>query len=513
MAKQNTFLIWSLLLLFMGLLMLGWGYTFGHENSIQLVPMALYHADNALYPHDFFIHSADDRPIHERTFFLLLMKPFGDALVWPSFIMFVICSLILFRAIIGIGTELTGSLSLAFSALILVAFPFNFHSLGMNELISRELSAALVSDMASLCAIWMFIRKKVRSTYLLLILSTGMHPLSGFQVALLITGALFTDALVKKQLKPYCKKYGPVIAGYFIVAILFISYLRAAMGNSTWNDAEFFHSFFVFRNAHHYIPTQFPKTDWLLLTPLFLLTPFLLFKQNKQLFYISLFIIGGCVLYSIGVLHYHSVTVASAQWFKTTAILEVFSLILVLNLLKSWITAYGKNMARYILPVYLISSVASFLFKFPGYDHWRNSTDYEFPFYTRETPEIEISRQLAEKTDKDALILQPAGLDEVKYYSKRSSYIDYKALTHTRAFIEEWSARFREVYAIDPATSKVISFAARDAADSNFKDITPEKLRDLQETRGITHIITFADVQLPFESAGSNERYIIYKLN
>ncbi|HMZ88486.1 MAG TPA: hypothetical protein PLM90_03615 [Chitinophagales bacterium] len=512
-STQRQFILWGSLLALCAAMVVVWGYTFGHENSIQLIPFALHAHDPSLYDQDFFVSHAAARFPNERSFFMLLLMPFGNNLEWPSFIIYVVCSLLLFRALYGIAIHLLEDPWYAFGALMLLIFPLNFHTLGLNELFGRELSTSLLSDTACAWAIWHFLQHKKWSPWLLLIFATLMHPLSGLQVFLLISATLFTQSVLSRRVSQFLRMYGLQIALYMFTGGAFIIALQLGLDDTQWDDATFFQTFFVFRNAHHYIPTAFPHKDWVLLGPLYLITPFLLYRQSKALFIFSLWIIGGCIAYSFCVLQLHSVTVATAQWFKSTMWLEWFMIIAIMLTGKTLITNIkGRSYGPAIYALTVLVSVAWLLIVFPQYRFWKINTAYELPFYEVTTPEIDISRQVKERTAKSDFLIQPAGMDELKYYSERSSFVDYKALTHTKGFIKEWSRRFELVYDIDPATSKVISFDAVRLADEHFRALTPEKLRELHQTYAISHIVTFADVQLPFALLYKNEKYALYQL-
>lgn len=512
-STRNIWILWGGITGLFAAMLVIWGYTFGHENSIQLIPLALHMHDPSLYPNDFFIAHAAERFPNERSFFLFLLYPFGDALEWPVFILFSVCTLLLFRALIGIAEHITGSRTVAFATLLILIFPFNFHALGMNELFGRELSATLVSDAAAAFALWMFLQQRIRLTYGLLIFSTLMHPLAGLQMFLLITGAAVVQSLLRRDLTYIKTTLLLPIAAYCATALLFIARLQSGLDDTPWDDAAFFRHFFVFRNAHHYIPSAYPHNDWIMLTPIFLAAPFLLWKRHRDLALLSILIIVGCLVYSFGVMQLHSVTITTAQWFKSTMWLEFIGVAAVLG---AGVRLLQRMKSMHADRILFASALALTLFWmlviFPTWSFWRTNTAYEFPFWLRMTPEIDISQQAMKNTPKDALFIQPAGFDELKYYSRRSGYVDYKALTHTKGFIRAWSARFNEVYKVDPGTSKDISFDAVRTADAQFRMLSAEELTRLHIMRGITHVLTFAETQLPFPVVAENSVYKIYQL-
>ncbi len=512
LIKENIKILGWLTLLYFALLLI-WGYTYGHSNSIQLMPYAQYLNDNTLFTNDFFIQNAAKNFPNERSFYIFLIQPFDVYMEWAVFIEYTIFMLFLLFALFKIALLLLKNEIYAFTAIILLFFPLLFHTLGLNELHSAEFSATLASDTFSAWAILTWLQGKNVRSYLLLILSTLFHPLAGLQVFLLISGVIFIKAIQEKTIKNYFKGIFPLVLGYVFTAGLFIYSLNGRLNDAPFDSADFFQVFFVFRNAHHYIPSQFVLNDIIILTPLYLFTPFILYRYNKNLFIFSLVILFGCIVYTIGVELLESPLFAEAQWFKTTIWLEFFGVISVLLFLRRIIPKLEQvKYAKRFFVFVLIVCGGWILFVFPGLHLLRNEIAYEFPFYKKITPEIDISVQAGKLTPKDALFIQPCSFDELKNYGQRSSYVDYKALTHTKSFIQEWSYRFEEVYNINALTSPEISFEAANKADENFLKISPEKLELLKREKGITHIIIPIETELPFKVIGRNTKYTIYEL-
>ena len=60
--------------------------------------------------------------------------------------------------------------------------------------------------------------------------------------------------------------------------------------------------------------------------------------------------------------------------------------------------------------------------------------------------------------------------------------------------------------------SPEISFDAMNKADENLLKITPERLTELKNEKGITHIILPNEAVLPFKVVTRNTEYTIYEL-
>lgn len=490
-----------------------WGYTIGHGNSIQLLPYLQYLHDDNLFGKDFFIQYATQNLPNERSFFIGLLQPFAGFPEWPVFILFIITTYFLLYALLQIANTFLQDYRLSYLVLCILLFPLLYHTLGLNEIYFGELNANFVADTFSAWAIVFVLRKKIWLSYIMMILATLMHPLAGFHTFLLLTGALTLLALAEGKPRLLLTQYLWPILSYCFTAGVYIVFLQIRLHDAEWDDAAFFQAFFVFRNAHHYIPTAFSTVDWKLLTPLYILPLFVFYKRNKLLFTISALIIVGCIVYSYIVLTYHSPTVATGQWFKTTIWLELFGVISVMILLQ-WLLQ-KMNKLQYITPLFflMLTGIACWtFFVFPGLQKIKTDITYELPFYRKMTPELDIAIKAGAATDKDALFITPCGIDELKYYGKRSSIVDYKALTHSKSFIKEWALRFNDVYQINPLTSETISFAVLGKADAAYKTMQTEQVEMLKAKYGLTHIIMFAENKLPYQVIAQNNLYTVYAL-
>lgn len=109
----------------------------------------------------------------------------------------------------------------------------------------------------------------------------------------------------------------------------------------------------------------------------------------------------------------------------------------------------------------------------------------------------------------DALFIHPCHFTELKYFGQRSSFVEYKALTHTKSFLLEWSKRLKTIYNLDYYYSPSGYYTCA-YADDEFRKWDEEGLKFLNKEYGITHILTFADVQLQLPIVAQNKKYIVY---
>ena len=509
MQRKELIKTWAALTVLYCVLVVAWGYAFAQSDNIQIFPYLLYTHDHSLYPSDYFIRSAAESFPNERSFFVLFLTPFRSFLPVAAFILQYIFSIALLYGILKIARLFFQNELHAWMVLLILFIPLYYHNLGGNELYYNEFTSENAANTFAAWGIYAWLQNRYLRFYLLVAAATLMHPLGGLQAFLIVSACIFLHGLVKKNLLTEIKRMLPGILIYLLTGGVFIFLVERRFNDIAMDPAELFRTFFVFRNAHHYIPSDFPHSDRVLLGIAYLVTPFVLFKKNRQLFYYSIIVITGCIFYTIGVEKFHNPSIAAAQWFKSTIWLEFLAVCSFVYLL--------TRIFSFIKPIYIFSLIAAGCIVwiteiFPGIPLIKNGIEYEFPVARKITPEEDISTKAKNLTPKDALFVQPCSFGFLKYYGERSSFIDYKALTHRKSFIRGWNERFQEVYHIDPLTSEKISYAAEAQADDNFRHLTTDDLLRLKNQDGITDIITWKECAYPFPVVAENDVYRIYEI-
>jgi hypothetical protein len=69
------------------------------------------------------------------------------------------------------------------------------------------------------------------------------------------------------------------------------------------------------------------------------------------------------------------------------------------------------------------------------------NTHFDFGKQLQDDNAVSISMQAKNNTNKNALFLQPIRFTEFKYYSQRSSFVDYKIPVHRKTALAEWYKR------------------------------------------------------------------------
>ena len=76
--------------------------------------------------------------------------------------------------------------------------------------------------------------------------------------------------------------------------------------------------------------------------------------------------------------------------------------------------------------------MGTILYRFSGIK--KHQIPYMIPLTNWSSPEVEISVMANQHTPDTSLFIIPPELTAFRWYSKRSNYIDYKAMLHNEAF-------------------------------------------------------------------------------
>jgi hypothetical protein len=172
-------------------------------------------------------------------------------------------------------------------------------------------------------------------------------------------------------------------------------------------------------------------------------------KISRTMWLFFLFDFALLILYSVGTECLHFGYVAALQWFKTTIWLRYFSIAAIIVLLDRNIpflkNRYLKYFSYSIIGVVSILGVISIIC-YPQKNPW--GAKFDFGQQKTTDPLIVCCLKAKELTPKDALFIQPQYSSEFKYYSQRSSYVDFKANVRAPLQVINWYSRLQEVYGV-----------------------------------------------------------------
>jgi len=517
-----------LLTLFLAyIILLAWnGYLYGWGDMIELLPYAKWLNDSTLYSSDFFIQHISSNSANERFVLAYLFSLLGDSgMAIGAMLLHVICGMFLLGGLFRIGKLFIQSDGLVWIAILIPFGPLMNVNLGGNEMYIPLITSSTVAKSIAIWAVYFFIKKEKKKreewyVYVLLSVATFIQPLVGLQLFLVMTGVSVLKAIfnfINKKEKFFSGLPMLPILFYVLTAGLWIFMISKDFAHGEIDNRILF-DFLEFRIPHHFIPSYFSKKAALLLIPLFVFGLLYFYKKNKNGF--GFFVLGllGLLIYTVGVEVFEISTIVSSQWFKITIWLKSLSVIALIAFIENKVsflqTDYFSKVGVWSVRLFGVFSIVMLLHPFSIFQN----RAYDFTFLPKKyqtgwsaDADIEISKIAKAKTPKDALFIIPASNTHFKFYSERSTYIDYKAVIHRKSVIPIWLERIKEVYGIDVETRRTGQDNVM-IGNEFFKKLTTADLNKLSE-KGIGYLLTFKEVNLPFEKVGENGEYVIYKLN
>ncbi len=487
------------------------GYTFGHGDLIEVLPYALWMADQSLYPHDLYIQNTITQVPNERYILAKVFSWFGNAQDWIALIFHFLCSIFLLEGLFQIAKKYIKTEGLIWAAILIPISILYGKNLGGNEMYIPLFTSSTLAKALGIWAIYYFLKKdqKYFQIYLLLILAAIIQPIVSVQLFVLITGVSIVENLFNLSKSKNWRNLFIGIVGYLLTAGVWIFFLNRNFSAGVIDNQLLF-DFFEFRDSHHYFPSYFPLKYFMFLVPIFLIGLYYFFKIEIKLFLFFGLALLGLIVFWLGVEVFQISSILSAQWFKTTIWLKAFSFIAIFALLENSFSFLRKNWLDQLITWGIrIGGVIAIVVMMHPFFIFKNRP-YDLPFFTLNNADLEISKIAKSVTNKDAVFLIPKDNTHFKYYSQRNSYVDYKAIVHRKSFIPTWYSRIKKVYGIDVSNRRG-SADVNELANSFYKNISVEKLNQFSDN-GVTHLLTFSNVNLPFEKIGSNEKFVIYKL-
>lgn len=467
------------------LLLLRWGYVMGSGDHIEILPYALLLHDPSLYPQDLFLQSISHIIPNERWTIAQLLAIWGDQLEIGVFVYHFFSSIILLLGMERLLRHLINHKYLAWIAILLILVPFYLWNPGANELYYNTFTAASLAKALGVWALYAWLKQRMYSASTLLIFSTLIHPLVGLQLAMLIFGVeLYMN---RKQLFTHKHAFLFPFLLFMLTAFLYVLGIKLSYDITapTQSANDFFQQIFVFRNGHHYMPSQYPLKSWLMAALCWGIA-FWRLKDVRIRTWLVLMLLGG-IVYTIGVEVLESPTVAAFQWFKSSIWLKVLGFGAMGLKLK---LKLKLKYERLLLLVALFGACLMLLF---GRNHLPWQVPFDFGDQKQTNSLIVICSKIKKKTPKDAVFIHPMEVSAFSYYAERSAYVSYKANLKQNAGADIWQERVQEIYGL--SFSQVYS-DKQEAAHETFLALKEQEMISLKN-KGITHILTYKEHLLP----------------
>ncbi len=495
--------IWSLLIL-------RYGYSFGSGDHVELLPYSLFLNDPSLYPHDFFIQSLHASLPNERTVFANLLRPFSSFFPLAIFCLHLLNTVFLLLGLYKIGQRFFTQKWQTWIPVFCSILIFNDKALGNVDLYTSSIQAGDVACAIIAWAIGFFLDRRYVLMTFLMVVATFIHVLEGLDVMIVLSIMLFVFALQKKI---EWKTFFSCMAIYASTAFIYLVLLFLAKTDvkSTLSDKTLFDILFIFRHPHHFIFSTFPLFNKLFFFPIALFGMGWFYTKSEPLFLFFLISLTILLLYIIATDYGHIILIANFQWYKLTQWLKALVFMAVFAAL------IGRFKLDFRLPnslfyaaafaTVLVCFILIFIDKSPF------STHYQIGVKAYQYTDIDIAIKAKNSTNKDAVFVIPFSNSSFKYWSERSSFIEFKANVRNKAFVGEWYRRVGLVYGLD-TTDAHIGFEKHWTADSAFLAKAASEEVVQWKAEKITHILSEHSLANPLLSlVDKNQDYWIYKIN
>ncbi len=495
---------WIIAVLYVALLAFH-GYAFGDGDMTETLSYALYLKDPTLFSTDFYIQTIGQDLLNPRLPFTLLLYPFIDHLDWAAFVFHLVSTLILLAGWIRLGSRyIKSSLWLI---IWLLSFLFvSYHvNLGGNEAWYYFFVPSHLAKALGIWALVYFVERKQNTAFLLLIPTTFFHPIVGAQLAILF--ACSHNWPWKFHQPPIWNHHFGLIA-FISTAGLWLIALLHAQTQSIVNEPEISHLVLMeTRMAHHFFPSYYPVKSWLLILTLLLVGTVLWRSRSPRLFRLLVICEFGLLVYFIGVEWLGLSILLNVQWFKTTVWLKPLALLAC--------TTYLDEITRISEPKYLTRSLLAGILLISVLqlsDGWRlvEGRPFQVPGADRLTPEMKFSVEASRALPSDACLIVPPHVTAMRYFGRRSLYIDYKSSAHDKKYLTEAFLRRRSLYGMDLALRR----SGKDmvaAGNAYYHNLTTTDFSFLK-SKGVTHIMVERPKELDLTLVLQDSIFAVYEL-
>ena len=475
------------------------GYQYGVSDQSQILPCIWAQDHPGAYAKDHYVQTYLNSPVNERTIFHFMFRYLGYANPWITWLWHAFLSIALFLAWIRIASFFIKNAGFQWLALALVVtLGFHTHT-GSNEIYYNSVVPSLAAKALGTWALYYWLTRKQLHCSLLLLAATLLQPLVGLQLFLLTAVATSVDYLLHRKEKTWPWK----AIGIYVVLVAPWMYLLIR-NNGGGNDPKTFFDIIHFRLSHHFFASAF---GWqhLLLGFGFASLAVSFFKEKLRWFFLTAIL--GCILYEIGVELYQWPIALYTQWWKTTIWIETFAFI-ALGVYLERLVGSRRILNKYPILIPILFVIAVWVYRLSGLFSY--TPEYMFPWAKTLSPEVDISLKAREVTGEDALFILPIQLTAFRWYSKRSNYVDYKAMLHQERFLKEWYARIGNIYQYGIEEQKA-GFDIRNFSRYLFEEPSHMSLGYWKKL-GITHFISTAPALLDVDLVAHNGKYYIYRL-
>ncbi len=483
-ASRFSFSDIAFAILLWALMIAKYGYIYGTSDHEELLVYVQYLTHPGSYVHDFFVQSLSGSVPNERTVMTMLLVPFEPHLCITIFLAHFLNTVVMILALVAIARCFIADRYAAWVAVFLSFFVLYNRALGGVDLYSAAFQTGDLSATIAAWALYYFLQRRYMTSCILASVASVVHVLVGFDLMVVLCGVMVWKWALTKEIS-----FGQLarFAGLYICTAgvyLALVFRAKSSGNGTIPDEELFNIMFLFRHPHHFIFHLFSWGSRLLFIAYTLVALVFYCLRSGTVFQFILISLLLLVPYIVATDHFHWVLAASFQWYKVTPWIKVFAAIAI----TAWIFELVPNiMAQYSVWVdrgVTVAGAIACVVVFMSFADGSIAHGYK----QHNEPEIRLSIKLKEMVPQDAVFIQPFEVTGLKFYSLRSSYIDFKAIAKNKQDTREWYRRIQEVYGLD-YHMKEKGFELERKADEYFNNLSESQLTTLR-SEGVTHMIT-----------------------
>jgi hypothetical protein len=244
-------------ILLWALLILKFGYTYGTNDHVELLPYVLFLHDHSLFAHDLFIKSLHASQPNERTVMAHILLPFAEHLSIAVFLLHFFNTILLILALIKLAGRFIGNKYISWLAVFTSVLLLSDKGLGNVDLYSPSVQASDVSCMVIAWALNIFFDRKYLLASAVMSLATFIHVLEGFDVMVVLCAVLLLRWLWDREVT--FRQMLSFVGIYVLTAGVYLLFIFRAktLGAGTIAAPELFQIMFVFRHPHHFIFSTF----------------------------------------------------------------------------------------------------------------------------------------------------------------------------------------------------------------------------------------------------------------
>lgn len=474
-------------ILLWALLIMHYGYTYGTNDHVELLPYVLYLKNPSLFQHDLFIQGLHASLPNERSVMAYLLLPFAAHLRISIFLLHFICTILKVLALVKLAGRFIANRYFSWLAVFLSVFIFNNKGLGDIDLYSSAIQASDVSCTILIWAIHLFLDRKYLFAATVTAAATFVHILEGLDVMLVLSAVLFLLWCLDAEVS--IRKLGAFYALYALSAGVYLLFIYKAKtaGATGLSKEEIFQIMFAFRHPHHFLFRTFPLFNKVLFFIL-LGSALLYFKARSRALYYFL-IIGtvGLLFYIVCVDCFHIVDIANFQWYKVAQWIKFFGFTAVAGWLFNLSGSFYYKENRSFNGIIKLCSVVVL-----GLITWQyRAGTFNFGYKQGNENEIVLCRHLQKLSNENSVFVQPFNMTALKFYGLRSAYVEFKAIAKNQRDLKTWYERIQEVYGLDYHTDRE-GFKMESKADKYIDAMSEAQLMRLKG-EGVTHLICFTE--------------------